>query len=261
MTLAQSKPFNSDKLQPLIAIGLTGGWKLSANIGRAVFITFFLTQVNPAMAQGNPPPAVDQLLPGSSAKSVFYIDRLSSEQRDFFWKDTTSQPGGYFLIEEPSARVDFVKILLEHSAASNKGNHNPKENASNIECSQENSFAVEYVLRESAMRTTWLLRPKKERGRWAAYTLWHFADQGAKVVLAREFLNAKFDGKAATVSLSVKRTPHLLGLWKMSWLSEDKIQHEFYLEEHFDAGGNPLGSSALIEASALAARAALCLKN
>ena len=189
-------------------------------------------------SQQRPAELVPQLGDPSGPGVVSYIDKLTPEQRIFYWKGKTKKDD-YFLVDVPSEYLAIIGVDLDMvNSKHNKGvssinNYPPK-----------NHLGLSFLGRFSESKNRVSDFYKDAESRLVMIITWNFIADGAGKTIVTEFLNARVNNYRANLSLAKSEGKRNV-LWKLTWIN-DKTSFEVFVEDSLALNGQPLKNAKTI---------------
>lgn len=185
------------------------------------------------LAQPLPAPLRRTMDADSAGQALTFVTLQSDEERKFYWKDTV-QKEGYLQVETSLDYLSLIESLIKNKpSGGNTSNLNLLER-----CTIGSGFERLQAVRESANRADFIFQRESAL---AMLTRWDFAADAARIVVVRDFVNAKVKSFPGTISLAVSAAMPSKGLWKLTWY-EDKTQYELYVQTKIGETNIPMTS-------------------
>ena len=164
-------------------------------------------------ALGQPPTQCD------GAAALTYVWRLDARARQYFWQGTRRHPDGYLEVAVDVPYLDLISQLRPRASPVLSSSSAATAAASDPDA----------LFEESPTRKSFFFDRATHP---AMVTVWRFSEDGAKLCVAGEFINATVLGNRATLSLAKAPIRSAKCLWKLVWFSPElDVQFEFYAED------------------------------
>lgn len=165
--------------------------------------------------------------------SVLVIEKLSPEQRKFYWQNTTRHPLGYL---ENSSTIEYLNVVDEMANLAVKMTNPALLKDYKLTVPATLGTHSIRVLQEDSHRINFVFTHPKRPSH--ALTIWNFKNAGAKITLVREFFNCKVNGVNAVLALAKNKSTTKV-VWKLSWWTKG-IDYEFYVNDNLKDATHPM---------------------
>lgn len=163
-------------------------------------------------------------------KVIIYIQNLSQEQKDFYWKDTIENADGYFEYE-PDSSSNQIHLIDEMYLISNKINI-----TTDIFLDKQHPKNTIKKFADSANKIIYFV--ESDYG-VLMLTKWDLVADKAKIYIVNDFLNVKIPELTGTLTLIKDKKNLNKCIWQLNWILNN-IQYELTLPDKLDSQRKPL---------------------
>ncbi len=169
-------------------------------------------------AFGQMPPGIPEC---KGPDAINYI-KIKDSERQFYFENTTIT-NDYLLVGLSSRYLKLAEELMRFPQAVAISNSKKTD-----------SIRKTHLIQESKNRQSSIFSIDEKE---AILTQWNLKNDGAKICIPNEFINASFDGSEGVLAVIVAVPATTDCMWKFSWATDEKsINNEFYLKDTCLAG-------------------------